>query len=98
VKETGTNPSMTGEPTSTEGRNTGHSNTPLIPQTTETDLYLTAQEAAKIARIHPGTLLRWAREGRVPHRRLSARKVVFPLSQLNSWLTSGYAGSAVRAA
>ena len=89
---------MTGEPTSTEGRNTGHSNIPLTHQTT--DLYLTAQEAAKIVRIHSVTLLRWAREGRVPHRRLSARKVVFGLSQINAWLASGsnYTDSAVHAA
>lgn len=96
MKETGFNPSMTVETTSTDGRNNGHSNTPLIPQTIETDLYLTAQEAAKIARLHPVTLLRWAREGRVPHRRLSARKVVFPLGRLNSWL--GYTEPVSRAA
>lgn len=79
---------MTGEPTSTEGRITGHSDTPLT-STSTTDLYPTASEAAKVARLHPVALLRWAREGRVPHRRLSARKVVFPLSQLNDWLSSG---------
>ena len=48
--------------------------------------WLTAREAAAIVRIHPVTLLRWAREGKVPHRRLSARKIVFPLSQLTAWL------------
>lgn len=51
-----------------------------------TDSFLTAKEAAQIARMHPVTLLRWAREGRVPHRRLSARKIVFPLGQLTAWL------------
>jgi len=51
-----------------------------------TDTFLTAREAAQIARLHPVTLLRWAREGKVPHRRLSARKIVFPLVQLNAWL------------
>ena len=51
-----------------------------------TDTFLTAKEAAQIARLHPVTLLRWAREGKVPHRRLSARKIVFPLGQLNAWL------------
>lgn len=89
-------PTLTLESALLGSRNNGHSNTPLTPQTIETDLYLTAQEAAKIARIHPGTLLRWAREGRVPHRRLSARKVVFPLSKLHSWL--GYTGSVGHAA
>ena len=62
------------------------------------DLFLTPTEAAKIATVHPGTLLRWAREGKVPHRRLSPRKIVFPLSTLNAWLTSGYTEAAVRAA
>jgi len=76
----------------------GNSNTPLTtPQTI--DLFLTTTEAAKIARIHSVAILRWAREGRVPHRRLSARKIVFPLSALTSWLESGcYSDSAVRAA
>lgn len=88
MKETGSNPSMTVETTSTEGRvpTSGQVTTPLIPSTT--DLFLTAAEAAKIARLHPVTLLKWAREGKVPHRRLSARKVVFPLSQLTGWLAA----------
>jgi excisionase family DNA binding protein len=63
-----------------------------------TDTFLTAKEAAQIARLHPVTLLRWAREGRVPHRRLSSRKIVFPRSQLTAWLESGYTDSTVRAA
>jgi excisionase family DNA binding protein len=61
------------------------------------DRLLTAAEAAAELRLHPVTILRWAREGRIPHRRLG-RKVVFPLSLLNSWLESGYTDSAVRAA
>jgi len=48
--------------------------------------WLTAREAAGIVRVHPVTLLKWAREGKVPHRRLSARKIVFPLSQLTAWM------------
>jgi len=60
--------------------------------------FLTAKEAARIARIHPVTLLRWARQGRVPHRRLGARKVLFPSQQFNEWLESGYTDSAVHAA
>ncbi|WP_158788340.1 helix-turn-helix domain-containing protein [Granulicella sp. L46] len=70
--------------------------TPVEPVLTET--FLTAKEAAHIARLHPVTLLRWAREGRVPHRRLSSRKIVFPRAQLVAWLESGYTGSTVRAA
>jgi excisionase family DNA binding protein len=63
-----------------------------------TETFLTAKEAAKIARLHPVTLLRWAREGKVPHRRLSSRKIVFSRGQLTAWLESGYTGSTVRAA
>jgi excisionase family DNA binding protein len=74
--------------------------TPAMTCTTTptTDLYLTASEAAKIARIHPVTLLRWAREGRAPHRRLSARKIVFPLSKIHEWMASGYTEPVSRAA
>jgi hypothetical protein len=37
----------------------------------------------------------WAREGRNPHRRLSPRKIVFLLSEINAWLASGYTVPAV---
>ncbi|HWW23881.1 MAG TPA: helix-turn-helix domain-containing protein [Edaphobacter sp.] len=66
--------------------------------TASNEIFLTSKEAAQIARLHPVTLLRWAREGKVPHRRLSARKIVFPLTQLKAWLESGYTESTVRAA
>lgn len=71
---------------------------PILDEAVFNDTFLTAKEAAQIARLHPVTLLRWAREGRVPHRRLSARKIVFPRTQLVAWLESGYTGSTVRAA
>jgi len=59
---------------------------------------LSAAELAPILGLHSVTLLRWAREGRIPHRRLSARKVVFIPSEVDAWLLSGYTVSAVRAA
>jgi excisionase family DNA binding protein len=62
------------------------------------DAFLTPQEAARIARVHPVTLLRWCREGRVPHRRLSARKVLFSHKDLTAWLASDYTGPVSRAA
>ena len=46
--------------------------------------FLTAAEAGRLLDLHPVTLLRWAREGRVPHRRLG-RKVTFRVSELNAW-------------
>jgi excisionase family DNA binding protein len=85
---------MLRERTSLEGRDNGQSNNPLNNQTID---LLTADEAAARLRLHPVTVLRWAREGRIPHRKLG-RKVVFPISLLNSWLESGYTDSAVRAA
>jgi predicted DNA-binding transcriptional regulator AlpA len=62
---------------------------------------LTAQELSRIVPLHPVTILRWAREGRIPHRRLSARKVIFLLPEINEWLASGsslYSEPATRAA
>lgn len=61
------------------------------------DKFLTAHEVAAILPLHPVTILKWAREGKIPHRRLG-RKVVFPLRQLRIWLESEYTDSAVHAA
>ena len=55
---------------------------------------LSAFEAGNLLGIHPVTLLRWAREGRVPHRRLG-RKVKFRASELDSWSTTLYTEGAV---
>ena len=49
---------------------------------------ISAATAAEMLNLHPVTLLRWAREGRVPHHRLG-RRVVFRLSELDKWLSSG---------
>jgi predicted DNA-binding transcriptional regulator AlpA len=48
--------------------------------------------------LHPVTILRWAREGKIPSRRLSARKIVFLASEVNAWLESRYTVPVVRAA
>jgi excisionase family DNA binding protein len=58
---------------------------------------LSAVDAGNLLGIHPVTLLRWAREGRVPHRRLG-RKVRFRASELDSWNTTLYTERAVRVA
>jgi len=50
---------------------------------------ITAVEAASLLTIHPVTLLRWAREGRIPHVRLG-RRVTFRTSVLELWLVSNY--------
>ena len=67
---------------------------------TETPIFeplISATEAAQLLGIHPVTILRWAREGRVPHLRLG-RKVKFRVSELNSWSSTIYTDSAVRVA
>lgn len=58
---------------------------------------LSAREASDLLGIHPVTLLRWAREGRIPHRRLG-RKVTFRASELDSWYKTQYTCDAVRVA
>jgi len=58
---------------------------------------LRATEAATLLNLHPVTVLRWAREARIPHHRMG-RKVAFRASELNSWLVLNYTGDAVRAA
>ena len=58
---------------------------------------LTSVDAARLLNLHPVTILRWAREGRIPHLRLG-RKVMFRASELDSWCTAGYTSVAVRAA
>ena len=44
--------------------------------------------AGQLLGIHPVTVLRWAREGRIPHHRLG-RRVAFRTSELDQWLASG---------
>ncbi|WP_406704541.1 helix-turn-helix domain-containing protein [Tunturibacter empetritectus] len=51
---------------------------------------LSTSEAAVLLNLHPVTLLRWAREGKLPHLRLG-RKVMFRASELDAWCTAGYA-------
>jgi excisionase family DNA binding protein len=58
---------------------------------------ISAVEAGQLLGLHPVTLLRWAREGRIPHRHLG-RKVKFRVSELNSWSMTLYTDSAVRVA
>lgn len=65
---------------------------------TPIEVPLTATQLAPLIHLHRETILKWAREGRIPHRRLGARKVLFLPSEVSAWLSSGYAGDAVRAA
>jgi excisionase family DNA binding protein len=71
-----------------------------VPTTAATPIErpLSAKELAPILGLHVVTILRWAKEGRIPCRRLSARKIVFLSTEVNKWLSSNYAGDAVHAA
>lgn len=48
---------------------------------------LSTTDAALLLNLHPVTLLRWAREGKLPHLRLG-RKVMFRASELDAWCIS----------
>jgi excisionase family DNA binding protein len=52
------------------------------------EIPLTAEQLSKILPLHPGTILRWAREGKIPHKRLGARKILFMPSEIRAWLES----------
>ena len=65
-------------------------------QSTEIERPLSAVELAPIIGLHSVTILRWAREKRIPHHRLSARKIVFLPSEINHWLAGGSGLYAVR--
>ncbi|MBS1801242.1 MAG: helix-turn-helix domain-containing protein [Acidobacteria bacterium] len=58
---------------------------------------ISAVEAGELLGIHPVTVLRWAREGKIPHRKLG-RKVKFRKSELDYWQTNLHTDSAVRVA
>jgi excisionase family DNA binding protein len=58
---------------------------------------LSSVDAASLLSLHPVTILRWAREGKIPHLRLG-KKVMFRASELNAWCVSGYSTTAVRVA
>jgi excisionase family DNA binding protein len=58
---------------------------------------ISAVEAGQLLGIHPVTLLRWAREARIPHCRLG-RKVKFRVAELNAWSTTLCTIRAVRVA
>jgi excisionase family DNA binding protein len=57
---------------------------------------LSATELAPVIGLHSVTILRWAREGKIPHHRLSARKIVFLPSEINRWIAGGSGLYAIR--
>lgn len=49
---------------------------------------VSAVELGRYLSVHRGTLLRWARQGRIPCKRLSATIVRFDLHEVEEWLTA----------
>jgi excisionase family DNA binding protein len=49
------------------------------------EVLITPETAAALLGIHPETLMRWSRSGRVPFHRIG-RKIMFRASKLNEWL------------
>ncbi len=70
---------------------------PLGSESRPFEPLLTSKEAATLLGIHTVTVLRYAREGRLPHKKVG-RKIAFRASELNAWWSSDYTGPAVRAA
>ena len=45
-----------------------------------------AKDIAEITNVSLQTVLKWARENRIPHHRISARCLRFSLEEVNHWL------------
>ena len=45
-----------------------------------------AREIATLCGVTLQTILKWARENRIPHHRISARCLRFDLGEVNAWL------------
>jgi excisionase family DNA binding protein len=57
----------------------------VIEMSSAFEALLSAAQAAPLLNLHPGTLLSWARQGRVPCLHVG-RRVAFRASALNEWL------------
>lgn len=51
------------------------------------DKLMTRKQAARLLHVHEKTLVRWAREGKGPGYIRVGRKVLYPVSTLNAWLS-----------
>ena len=45
-----------------------------------------AKDIAQLANVSLQTVLKWAREGKIPHHRISARCLRFSIEEVNHWL------------
>lgn len=46
---------------------------------------LSARETARLIGAHEQSVYKWARAGKIPHKRIG-RKIVFPVQALKKWL------------
>ena len=47
---------------------------------------LNPDESAEYLRVSKSTLLKWTREGGVPHRRINQRKLFYKRKEIDEWL------------
>ncbi len=82
------------------GNELGHMNVPAAAIPGGIEKPVNADELSLILDLHPETIRRWAREGKIPYLRLGHRRIVFLPSKIKAWLESrsGYTVSAGRAA
>jgi excisionase family DNA binding protein len=45
-----------------------------------------ARDVANMANVSLQTVLKWAREGKIPHHRISSRCLRFSIEEINHWL------------
>ena len=45
-----------------------------------------AKDIAQLANVSLQTVLKWAREGKIPHHRISSRCLRFSIEEVNHWL------------
>jgi excisionase family DNA binding protein len=45
-----------------------------------------AKDIAQLANVTLQTVLKWARENKIPHHRISARCLRFSVEEVNAWL------------
>lgn len=55
--------------------------------------YLTTEEVAAIARTSPGTVRYWRHVGKGPHSVKRGRRVLYPQSAFEMWMSHGDTGA-----
>lgn len=58
---------------------------------------ITAAQLAPLLGKSTATVLRWAKEGAIPHRRIASKIILFDQDEIQRWLQSNRRGPAVAA-